>query len=158
MVWTKDSLEAEKGDRGERIIDVLLIKSGYQVCKNIQEGSHIIEGTVFHFDKDPFIYEVKTKTYFKRYNATGFNQKSFYNYKKLNKFGMEVKFFFLDTDKKTIYGNTLTELEKPFKRGEIEFPLFYEGRTGPVVLFPLEKMITIRDLSQTEINYINNTK
>jgi hypothetical protein len=156
--YKEGSREARLGDIGEDIVDNDLMNKGHFVCKNIKKGPHVIEGAVFHFDKDPFIYEVKTKPFWAPLNATGFNLHSFRNYEKLNRFGMDVKIFFVDSSTGTMYGNTLDELKKPFKRGNTEFPKIINGRTGEVIIFPMEHMITIRKLTENEMKRLKDVK
>jgi len=159
-MFKQNSRETRLGDLGESIVDKSLESSRYMLCKNTKKGAHMIEGIAFHFDKDPFIYEVKTKPYYQRYNinGTGFDTVSFHNYEKLNKFEMDVKIFFVDSSTGTIYGNTLDELKKPFTRGNHTFPKIIEGRTGEVIMFPMEHMITYRNLSADEINKLKSIK
>jgi len=154
MTYKKNSREAKLGDLGEEIVDKYLTGLGYHIYKKINDGSHPIDRTALHFksNKQNFILDVKTKEYYKKLRASGFNVHSFKTYEELDTPGMPVGIFFVDSGTGSIYGNWLSELKKPLTRGGTTFPKIINGRTGSVIMFPVENMKKFTSLTPEEIS------
>jgi hypothetical protein len=160
-MFNKESREARVGELGEDIVDGYVTKKlGYHVYKKVDDGAHPIDRIALHFNsgKQDFRYDVKTKKYWAKLNASGFNLHSFNTYEKLDTPDNPVAVFFVDVGTGNIYGNWLKKLKAPLTRGGTTFPKVINGSTGRVILFPLENMKTFWDLTPEEIKELKSVK
>ena len=140
-----------KGTLGEVVVDK------YLLGKNIIPYSP--QGNIAHpFDrlcastnkKNIFIAEVKTKASRNYFPDTGINIKSYKEYKFIqDKYGIDIWMFFVDENKKEIYGNKLSKLDIPteinYNGKKLAYPLIEQNN---IIYFPLEYMIHVCDIDE----------
>ena len=76
MSW-QDKEQVKKGDIGELIVREYLEKKGYIVYEPKTNGSHPFDKIAIKSKNDMIIVEVKTKARMNKFNATGFDLKSY---------------------------------------------------------------------------------
>lgn len=156
MAW--DDLETvKKGKIGERIVKEWLISQGYIVYDPANNGIHPFDFICAMMDKNIFIVDVKTKPARYKYPDQGIDLRHYNDYtEKLINHNIDIWLFFVDENAKQIYGNLLSELNKPHQvihKGKILIYPYREQHTK-IIYFPIDKMITIKDLSIFEIEEI----
>ena len=143
MNWG-DKKEVKKGDLGEDLVKDFLHKKGFILYKPITNGSHKVD-YFCHSGKDKKVIcaEAKTKRRMALRPATGFNVNCYEHYFELNKkYNIKTFVFFIDDFERCIYGQWLHLLGK--------------GITiKNVIVWPMDKMKLIRNLSNSEVNSIN---
>ncbi|MBN2757170.1 MAG: hypothetical protein JXR51_08340 [Bacteroidales bacterium] len=164
---TKKFMElVNKGKIGEEIVKNKLIEQGsiiyetnFEQLNNKHNKSHPFDFMIFDKQKGIQIVEVKTITSRRYYNDTGITYNVYIKYKELSKhYNMPIYLYFVDKEKKAIYGNLLSELEIPYIERNITYPKVETVKTfnytNKVIFFPLEKMKTIYDLNDEELEQI----
>lgn len=142
----------KKGNLGESIVDKYLL--GKNIIPYIphpeNETAHPFDRLCASRDKkNVFIAEVKTKPSRNFYPDTGFDLRSYKQYKFIeNKYGIEIWVFFVDENIKKVYGNKLSKLETPTEityNGKIlKYPLIQNN----IIFFPLKHMNNICDIDE----------
>jgi len=142
----------KKGNLGEYIVDKYLL--GKNIIPYIP---HPDNNTAHPFDrlcasrdkKNVFIAEVKTKASRNYYPDTGFDLRSYKQYKFIeNKYGVEIWIFFVDENINKVYGNKLSKLETPIEIIHKGKTLKYPLTQNNIIFFPLEYMINICDIDE----------
>lgn len=145
----------KKGNLGEYIVDKYLLNKNI-----IPYIPHPENNTAHPFDrlcasrdkKNVFIAEVKTKASRNLYPDTGFNLKSYEEYKFIqDKYGIEIWIFFVDENINKIYGNKLSKLDIPidieYKGRKLKYPLIQPNNYGrKIIYFPLACMVPVCDI------------
>jgi len=151
-----------KGDYGERIIYEFLKNKGWIAYKAVTEGGHCFDFLATKDRKELRIVEVKTKARRNLYPDTGFEIRHYEEYKRImEKHNLAVFIAFADEGEGRIYGNFLTELEKPkiltANGKQIVYPYMYHknGADG-TIYFPLENMVTIAAIKKQDIDFLRN--
>lgn len=142
-----------KGNLGEFIVDKYLLGKNIIPYSPKADIAHPFDRLCASTNKkNIFIAEVKTKASRSYYPDTGINLKSYEEYKFIeNKYGIDVWMFFVDEYKKKIYGNKLSNLDKPVeiihKNKILNYPLIQPNAIGrKIIYFPLEFMVDVCDI------------
>lgn len=111
----------KKGDIGERVVIPILERKGFTVYRPFTEGAHCFDILAIQNKDKAIALDVKAKARLNRYEATGIDQRHFEEYRNFSeKHNMDFWVIFVDEMLGEVYGNKLTELEKPrCKSGEI---------------------------------------
>lgn len=151
MNWD-DKTTTKKGNIGERLVHSFLLNKKITPYVPISKQAHPFDSLCASQDKRRiFIVEVKTKEARKYYQDTGINVSHYNDYTYIqNKLQIPVWIFFVDADNKKIYGNKLSELEKPQTINKNEYPLTQKG----IIYFPLINTKTICELSDDDCDEI----
>lgn len=150
----------QKGNVGESVVDNYLISQGFIPYRPGSGGAHPFDRLVASRDKKTiYIADTKSKPARKYYPDTGIDVRHYQEYKYVqDKYSIDVFLFFVDEDRGTIYGNTLSELDKPrheynWNKGcIINYPLVQGG----IRYFPLSAMNQIGKIPDNEINALRN--
>ena len=154
----EDTKQYKKGNLGMRLVDEHLIKKGYvPYSPDAINKRHPFDRLVAKDDKTMiFIAEGKTKPARIYYRDTGIDIKNYKEYQHIHeKYNLRVFLFFVDEDKKEIYGNWLDELDKEKfefnpKDRMIKYPLEQKG----IRYFPLSSMKSICKLTKEQVEEI----
>lgn len=156
----------KKGDIGERVVIPILERKGFAVYRPFTEGAHCFDILAIQNKDKAIALDVKAKARLNSYEATGIDQRHFEEYKNFSeKHNMDFWVIFVDEMLGEIYGNKISELEKPRCRsGEItetnEFypmvkPWGYRG--SKIRVWHLNSMIrNIGSLNDEAINDLKN--
>lgn len=150
---TRPSFEIamKKGDIGEAIVKAHLESKGWVVYKPVTDGAHCFDILCIKQKKTAIAIDVKAKSRLNKYPATGINQNHFEEYKAFSdKHNMPFWLIFVDEGQKTIYGNCIEVLEKQRKVGGNTYPFIMPTGGRPVRLWPLEAMIHISNLAESD--------
>ncbi len=153
MSW-RDKKEVKKGNIGELILKQYLESKGYIVYEPVTKGSHSFDKIAVREKENMVIVEVKTKARMNKFNATGFDIKSYKYYKCIKeKYNIPLYCFFVDECLGKIYGNKLSSLEKKYiDSKKIIYPNTKIVKN--IILFSLDTMKTIHYLNNLEIKEI----
>ena len=146
MSW-EDKEQVKKGNIGELIVREHLEKKGYIVYEPKTNGSHPFDKIAIKGKNNMVIVEVKTKARMNKFNATGFDLRSYKYYKSIrDKYNIPLYCFFVDEQLGEVYGNKLSILEENYKdnKGDI-YP--NTKIVNNIILFSLDKMKTIHILT-----------
>ena len=151
-----DLREVKKGDYGEKLVDDYFEDMGWIVYQPTTDKAHGFDRYLYKNGRQ-IALEVKTKPRCSKYPETGFDERSFQRYQKLSEENnLPVIIAFVDELEKQIYGNWLSELNKPLPTAnpnEQDYPKVV-GHTGGVKLtryFPLKFMRRFRNLTDDEV-------
>ena len=152
MNW-QDKQTVQKGNVGERIVRNWIETKGWIVYAPETEGPHAFDRLAVKNKEQIIIVEIKTKPKLTHYNATGFNKRHYEEYIKISeKYGIEVFVFFVDQDLSRTYGACLSELRKPYHAVAENMMYPYSlGRDGSQIIFSMDSMIFICDLTPDEV-------
>ncbi len=139
----KDSKQFLKGKMGEELVDKYLMGRNIIPYHPVFEGAHPFDRICASTDKKKvLIVEVKTKAMRKYYPDTGFNIRSYNEYKYVSKkYNIPIFIFFVDEKLQEVYGNYLHELDK---RYIIEYEgkkLVYPKKENNIIYFSMKLMI-----------------
>lgn len=153
MNW-EDKTEVKKGNIGEFIVKNYLESKGFIVYEPVTKGSHPFDKIAVKDKNNMVIVEVKTKARMNKFNATGFNIKSYEYYKFLkDKYNIPLYCFFVDEYLGKIYGNKLGVIEKKYiDNKEVLYPNTEIVKN--IILFSLDSMHTIHTLTNSETKEI----
>lgn len=150
--------ETKKGMYGEYLAKKYFIENHYVIYTPTINGTHGFDFFVYDNDKKIFFaVEVKAKAKCKKYPETGFDQDDYGRYCKLSEeYNMPVLVVFVDEDKKSMYGNYLSELRKPLfidEKGAGHYPKFMPSSDGKkkFVYFHMSSMNFFADLTDNEV-------
>jgi len=163
----RDTKQYKKGNLGMRLVDEHLIKKGYiPYSPDAINKRHPFDRLVAKDDKTMiFIAEGKTKPARIYYPDTGIDIKNYNEYLYISKkYNLRIFLFFVDEDKKEIYGNWLDILDKEIpeattlkataRRLNFPVPEFYPLREKGIIYFPLKLMRTICKLTEEQAEEI----
>ena len=159
MSW-ENKTQVKKGNIGENIVKSYLENKGFIVYEPVTNRSHPFDKIAVKNKNNMIIVEVKTKARMNRFNATGFDVRS-YNYYKLlrDKYNIPLHCFFVDEYLGKIYGNKLSVLEEEYLDNK---NVLYPNTkiVNNIILFSLDKMNLIHTLKDNEIKEIkkHNTR
>ena len=150
----KDLPQTRKGTLGELELDKFLISRNIIPYQPIADKAHPFDRLCASSDKKKlYIVECKTKASRSTYPDTGINKRNYKDYVYIrDKYGIDVWLFFVDEFRSEIYGNLLTELEKPYtvihNNMVIHYPWIQATQYDTAIIyFPLERMLKISDIS-----------
>lgn len=144
----EDRTEVKKGDFGEEIVRRYLESKGFIVYEPATSGAHGFDKLAVK-DKQQFVIaECKSKSKRKYFDDTGFDIRHYHEYKLVaKKHNIPVFIFFIDEYLGEVYGNFLSELEKPYGN----YPL----KTNGIIYFPMGLMRrNLAELTIEEISYL----
>ena len=156
MNW-QDKPQVKMGNIGERAVMDYLLSKGHVPYTPVQEaGAHPFDFLCATKDKSSiYVAEVKTKPARLYFPDTGFNLQSWRGYRGIrDKYKMEVFCFFVDSARKSIYGNKLSVLELPRQITHGGKTICYPLQDRGIIYFPLEAMVTIATLTDAECREI----
>ncbi len=160
MVMTRPSFDTalKKGAAGEVIVKGLFERKGWVVYRPETEGPHQFDILAIKDKVSAVAVDVKTKSRMNWYPATGVNQSHFEEYSRFSKKHlMPFWIIFVDEKQKTIYGNTISELEKPRCVDRRNYPFIMVLKCGTQIrLWPLEAMETIATIDNNTATILTN--
>ena len=137
----------EKGALGESVVRQILEASGWVVYQPMTSGPHQFDMMCIKNKRSAVAFDIKAKARMNKFPCTGVNQKHFEEYKRFSqRHLMPFWIVFVDEGMRSIYGNTIDELEKPRVEGGISYPWTPNWRSA-LRLWPLSAMRTIADIS-----------
>lgn len=144
----QDKPEVKRGNVGENIVKNHFESLGYIIYEPITNGAHPFDKFVAHSNKkDLFILEVKTKPARIKYPDTGIDISAYNGYKYIvDTYRINIFLVFVDDLNKSVYGNWITELDKPYKNYPLE--------TGGIIYWHIGSMTELRKLTDTECDEI----
>ncbi len=146
------------GNIGERLVKEWLGDVGYRIYSPENDGSHWCD--IFAHDqlKQTLVAcEVKNKDRMNLYNATGISLKTLREYQNLEEtHNLNVLLFFVDAFLKKIYYAPLKELMEDYECDGKKYPNYKIARN--IVLFPIDKMETIKILTDEEVMEIKESR
>ena len=140
----------KKGNYAEDIVTKYLEDKNFIVYEPVTNGAHGFDKLAVRNKQQFVIAECKAKAKRKYYNDTGIDIRHYKEYKLAQeKHNIPVFIFFIDEYLGEIYGNFLSELEKPFEN----YPLEHKG----IIYFPLNLMRrNISNLTPKEIEFLKS--
>jgi len=148
----EDRITVIKGNTGEKIVTEYLIKRGYIPYSPDAEGAHPFDRLCATPDKKKiFIAEIKTKPARTYYPDTGIDMRHYNDYDNIQStHNLQVFLFFVDQDRKKIYGNKLSILterkEVIYNNRLLVYPICDRG----IIYFPLCSMIQVGILTEEQ--------
>ena len=130
--------EVKKGNIGEFVVEQYLQKRGFIVYKpTTQQNAHLCDRFCATPDKKHiFIADIKTKARRTHYPDTGFDIRHYLQYKAASlKYNLPIFIYFVDEYEKKIYGNKLSELEKPVTITDKGRQLSYPWKQNGIIYF-----------------------
>jgi hypothetical protein len=146
----------EKGDIGEDIIREWFESQNFIVYTPKTEGAHAFDLMAISKDNTRVYWgDVKTKPSRLYYPDTGIDIRHYNTYLNLQTTNnITFYLFFVDESTKSVYGNVLNRLNVSktinYKGRELEYPLMDKG----LIYFPLESMVTIKQLDEETVKKI----
>lgn len=118
----------------------------------ICEGRHPFDRLVASRDKRKiFIADCKAKARRNWYPDTGIDRRHYQEYKEIaERYQMDVFLFFVDESEGRIYGNFLSELEKPAAITVRNTIHKYPKEEGRIIYFPLAHMKEIASITEEQ--------
>lgn len=150
----EDKLEVKKGNIWEMIVEDYLEKEGYVIYQPKKWWPHAFDRLAIKDKQVLILAEVKTKgkmTSLPFNNATGFEYRHYTEYKRISeKYILDIFIFFVDDKAASVYGNYLSELNKPYRIEGVTYPVFAKW----LALFHTDSMLPIRDLTENEVTLL----
>jgi hypothetical protein len=151
MTQRSFEIALQKGEIGEQIVRDHLEKRGWVVYKPFTPGAHCFDILCIKDKKQAIALDVKAKSRLNKFPATGINQSHFEEYKAFSeKHSMPFWVVFVDEMQQTVYGNCISELEKPRNVDGNVYPFVMPANGRQVRLWPLVAMKTIAKLDHME--------
>jgi hypothetical protein len=148
-----NKIQVKKGNLGEKIVLGILEQKGYIVYQSITDKAHAFDFLAIKDKKIFKIAEIKSKARLNKFNATGINIKNYEEYLHIYETQkIDTILFFVDEHpkEKRIYCQQLSELMKDKTIDKIKYP--NTKIVNGIILFSLNDMIHVKDLSDNEIN------
>jgi Holliday junction resolvase-like predicted endonuclease len=152
-----NKIQVKKGNLGEKIVLNILEQKGYIVYQSITNKAHTFDFLAIKDKKIFKIAEIKSKARLNKFDATGINIKNYKEYVYIYETQkIDTILFFVDEHpkEKRIYCQQLSELMKEKIIDKIKYP--NTKIINGIILFSLNDMIHVKDLSDTEINELKN--
>jgi len=148
----RDKQTTRKGAIGEQIARRHLESKGLVVYEPVTNGAHPFDKLCASRDKRSLVIaEVKTKPARVYYPDTGIDLRHYHDYMRIQaRYGIDVHLYFVDEDKREMYGNKLTNL---IARRQVEHNgkvLDYPMQQGGIIYFPLAAMEQVSLLTDDE--------
>lgn len=145
----------KKGAIGEEIIKDFLESKGWSVYQPFANKAHAFDMLAIKDKKNAIALDIKAKSRLDFIEATGVNTKHFETYKLFSeKHKMPFWIIFVDELQKTIYGNTIENLEKPVKTSTRNYPSTISN--GNIRIWSLLSMKHISDLNEEQCNNLKS--
>lgn len=141
----RDLPSTQKGELGESELDKYLLSKGVIPYAPVPAGAHPFDRLCASPDKKRlYVAECKTKARRTFYPDTGIDMRHYRDYRHIREtYGIDILLFFVDESVMEIYGNSLSELEKPVEIIDNGRRLNYPMTQGSIIYFPLMSMTTI---------------
>lgn len=138
----------QKGNIGEKLVNSFLIGKGYIPYSPDVDGAHPFDRLVAAPDKKTiFIADSKAKPARKYYPDTGIDVRHYSEYKFIqDKYNIDVFLFFVDEEKREIYGGFLRHLDKIKNIDHNGKILIYPLEQNGIRYFPLEQMTHVANI------------
>jgi len=150
MTQRNFEIALKKGKVGEHIVRKHLEHKGWVVYQPETSGAHCFDILALLNKKNAIALDVKAKSRMNKYPATGIDQRHFEEYKNFSeKHLMPFWVVFVDEMQRTVYGNTIEELEKSRTVEGIAYP-FVMQIAKPVRIWPLVAMKHIANLGDSD--------
>lgn len=153
-----DKPETQKGDYGEGLVDKFIENQGFVIYRPVTDGVHGFDRIIYKNEKY-YAVEVKTKPICSKYPETGFEVRLYERYKRLSKENnLPVVVFFVDEVSQMIYGNLLSELDKPTQYEGYDYPkkVGHTGGSKFTIYFPMKHMKIYKHLTPEEVNVLKS--
>jgi hypothetical protein len=149
MTQRNFDLARRKGGVGESVVRGVLEAKGWVVYQPVTEGAHQFDMLCIKDKRSAAAFDIKAKARMNKFPCTGVDQRHFEEYKSFaEKHNMPFWLVFVDESMRSIYGNTIAELETPRSEGGIDYPWAMKTKGGKFLrLWPLSAMKVIADLS-----------
>ena len=150
MEWN-DRQTVKKGLIGEKIVRNYLFEKGYLIYSpdHVGEMAHAVDFIGIKNKEKMIFAEVKTKPRMKKYCATGINERNAYEYLYLTQeYQIPLYLFFVDEFLGQIYFGEINSLMMPYE-SDLVYP--NTSLANGLMLFPIEKMTKLIDLSDNQI-------
>lgn len=137
-------LSIRKGALGEKIVRERMEAKGWVVYCPVTDGAHAFDLLAIKDKRRALAMDVKAKARLNKIPATGINQSHFETYRDFSqRHQMPFWVIFVDEWQRSIYGNSIEALERPFSSAN--FGLFprVEVWKVPIRIWHLEQMINI---------------
>ena len=152
MIRPNFETSLKKGAVGEMIVRRNLEGKGWVIYEPVTDGAHCFDMMGIKDKKTAIALDVKAKARMNKWPATGINQQHFDEYQHFSlRHNMPFWVVFVDEAQRTIYGNTIQELEKErIVNGQV-YPFQIETKYGKKIrLWPLASMIEIDVISDED--------
>lgn len=158
-----ERIEVQKGDYGEFLVQKHLEAKGYIIYRPDTDGAHGFDMLAYKDGRYQFAVEVKTKPMCRKYPETGFNYRLYERYVELSEANsLPVAIFFVDEDRRAIYGNFLSELEKPLfvkelgNKGHYPKTVGHTGGNNLTRYYHESSLKHVRDLTDAEVETLKS--
>ena len=144
----------KKGKLGETIVDMYLMDRGVIPYQPVLENvAHPFDRLCASRDKRRlFVVEVKAKPARYAYPDTGINISHWNDYTNIeDTYGIDVYIFFVDEERREVYGGRLDDLAKATIIEDQERTLHYPMRQNGIIYFPLANMKTVAKLEDEQV-------
>lgn len=152
MTQRNFDIALQKGALGEAVVRRILEANGWVVYQPMTEGAHHFDMLCIKNKRSAAAFDIKAKARMNKFPCTGVNQTHFEEYQRFSeKHLMPFWIVFVDEAMRSIYGNTIEELEKPRQEGNITYPWVMGSKSGTKLrLWPLSAMKTIAAITEEE--------
>lgn len=147
-----------KGAVGERIIKKIMEAKGWITYQPTTENkAHTFDMMAIKGKKIAIALDVKAKGRMNKWRATGVNQRHFDEYAAFSeKHSMDFYIIFVDEMLGKIYGNSISNLEKPMIAENTQWPWVMRAGKSKIRLWHLDQMTDICDLEQADIDELKS--
>lgn len=142
-----------KGAVGEAIVRAMLEAKGWVVYQPQTQGAHQFDMLCIKDKNAAIAFDVKAKARMNMAACTGINQTHFDEYARFSeRHNMPFWVVFVDEQLGRIYGNSLTELERPIVVDGITYPWQFLTKFGKLLrLWSLDSMKDIAPLDEASV-------
>jgi hypothetical protein len=145
----------KKGYLGEEIIKRYLENKGWVIYQPTTKGAHAFDMLSIKDKRTAIAIDVKAKSKLTFIDATGIDQRHFETYLKFSlKHNMPFWIIFVDEFLMEIYGNCLSELEKPYVKDGKKYPNHISN--GKIRIWHLDTMKRISTITKDEAKQLKN--
>ena len=152
--WSADSTETEKGNYGENLVASEIFVDGVHLYLPEEGCGHPIDGMIFSWAVNKIIefFDVKSKWTKVAYKRTGYDKSSHKRYMNIANANpdAEVNVYFVDAhpDYKCIWKGDVRSIDADKQDAK-------DQRGDAIYTFHTSKLIKVRDLTDEEVNAIN---
>jgi hypothetical protein len=145
-----------KGELGEVIVRQIMENKGWVVYKPITDGAHPFDILAIKNKDRAIALDVKAKSRMNKFPATGIDKNHFLQYQAFSfKHNMPFYLVFVDEAQKSIYGQSLDELEKKRVVHGVSYPFDMPTSYKQVRLWPLVAMKHIANIDEIMANKLS---
>lgn len=142
-----------KGAVGESIVRNILEQKGWIVYQPMTDGAHQFDMLCIKDKKAAVAFDVKAKARMNFAACTGVNQVHFEEYQRFSeRHNMPFWIVFVDELMRSVYGNSLDELERPITIDGVRYPYSKATKFGKMLrLWSLSSMKSIAGLDDVNV-------